>query len=303
MRNSIGRRAFLQSAIAVAAATRLRGQATVSEWGGPVLDVHLHLRQNADGNYHHIEGAGVSRAVLLSGAASGAHAKELMAAYPGRFVWFGGADVTQPDAIDRLRAALDEGAIGLGEMKSRVEAAGPEMQRVYALAAERNVPVTIHFQEVTQPGSVGLYNTGLKKFDAMLKAYPKTKFFGHADAFWANVSADYAEDTAYPTGKIKPGGVTDRLLSDFPNLYADMSANSCNNFLTRDPEFAAAFLVRHQDKLIFGSDCGCLDGRGGGAANNRCVARATLTALKDLASPAVFRKITWENGTRLLQLR
>ena len=104
-------------------------------------------------------------------------------------------------------------------------------------------------------------------------------------------------------GKIKPGGVTDRLLSDFANLYADMSANSCNNFLTRDPEFAAGFLERHQDKLIFGSDCGCLDGHGGGAANNRCVARATLTALKNLASPSVFRKITWENATRLLGLR
>ena len=99
------------------------------------------------------------------------------------------------------------------------------MQRVYALAAELNVPVTIHFQEVNQPGSPGTYNTGLKKFDAMLKAFPKTTFIGHADAFWANVSADYAEDTAYPTGRITPGGATDRLLTEYPNLLADMSAN------------------------------------------------------------------------------
>ena len=300
MRESIGRRAFLQSAIAFAAASRLHGQGAASEWGGPVLDVHLHLRPNADGNFNHIEGAGVAKAVLLSNATAASHAKELIAAYPGRFVWFASTDVTQPDAVERLRAALQDGAIGLGEMKSRVEAAGPEMQRVYALAAERNVPVTIHFQEISQPGSVGTYNTGLKKFDAMLKAFPRTKFFGHADAFWANVSADYAEETAYPTGRIKPGGVTDRLLSDFANLYADMSANSCNNFLSRDPEFAAGFLERHQDKLVFGSDCQCQDGHGAGTANNRCVARATLTALKTLASPAVVRKITWENGTRLL---
>src|SRR5204862_2311881 len=102
--------------------------------------------------------------------------------------------------------------------------------------------------------------------DAMLKAFPKTTFIGHADAFWANVSADYAEDTSYPTGRIKPGGVTDQFLSDYPNLFADMSANSCNNFLNRDPEFAVAFLVRHQNKLMFGSDCSCLDGRGTVAA-------------------------------------
>ena len=157
----------------------------------------------------------------------------------------------------------------------------------------------MHFQEVNQPNSPGTYNTGLKQFDAMLKKYPKTTFIGHADAFWANVSADYAEDTSYPKGPIKPGGVTDKFLGEYPNLYADMSANSGNNFLNRDPEFAAAFLVRHQNKLMFGSDCPCPDGKGG--ATGRCIARATLTMLKKLAPPDVFRKIVWENGTRLLR--
>src|SRR5437667_4533606 len=296
----MNRRRFLESALALAAVSRLRAQgAQVQEWGGPVLDVHLHLRPTMDGNFNHIQGSGVTKAVLLTNVNAEDHAKEVAAAYPGRFVRFASIDVTQPDAVVRLRDAIRDGAIGLGEIKSQVEAAGPEMRRLYALAAELDVPITIHFQEVSQPGSAGTYNRGVRKFDAMLKAFPTTRFIGHADAFWANVSADYAEDTAYPTGRIKPGGVTDRFLSDYPNLYADMSANSCNNFLTRDPEFAAGFLVRHQDKLIFGSDCQCLDGRGGGAANNRCVARATLTALKSLASPSVFKKITWENGTRL----
>ena len=213
--------------------------------------------------------------------------------------------MTQPDAIDYLRKAAQGGAIGFGEIKSQVAAAGPEMQRLYALAAELNLPITIHFQEVNQPNSPGTFNTGLKQFDAMLKKFPKTTFIGHADAFWANVSADYAEDTSYPKGPIKPGGVTDKFLGDYPNLYADMSANSGNNFLNRDPEFAAAFLVRHQNKLMFGSDCSCADGRGTsgrGASAGRCIARATLTMLKKLAPPDVFRKIVWENGTRLLKL-
>jgi len=245
-------------------------------------------------------------------------AKEIVLKYPGRFVRFASVDVTQADAFAQLRAAVKDGAIGLGEIKSHVEAAGLEMQKLYALAAELDVPITIHFQEISQPGSPGTYNTGLKKFDAILKAFPKTKFIGHADAFWANVSADYAEDTAYPKGRIKPGGVSDRFLSDYGNMYADMSANSCNNFLNRDPEFAAAFLERHQNKLMFGSDCGCLDGRGTAPARQgaptlagpaspaplagKCIARETLGALKRLASPAVFRKISWENGTRLLRI-
>ncbi len=297
----IGRREFLQSAIALAATSRLGAQTSpATEWGGPVLDIHLHLRSTAEGTFNHIQGSGVAKAVLLASVTAEDRAKEVAAAYPGRFTRFASIDVTLPDATDRLRRAVQSGAVGFGEIKSQVEAAGPEMQRLYALAAELDVPITIHFQEVSQPGSQGTFNTGLKKFDAMLKAFPKTKFIGHADAFWANVSADYAEDTSYPTGRIKPGGVTDRFLGDYANLYADMSANSGNNFLNRDPEFAAGFLERHQNKLMFGSDCACADGRGG--SSGRCIARATLTALKKLTTPGVFRKITWENGSRVIAL-
>jgi len=301
MSDAIGRREFLQSVAIVAAASRAGAQTTPpGEWGTSVLDIHLHPRATVEGNVLHLDGAGVTKAVLLTGANAEDRAKQSIAAHPGRFVRFASVDMTLPDAIDRLRMAAKGGAIGFGEIKSQVAAAGPEMQRLYALAAELNLPITIHFQEVSQPGSPGTFNTGLKKFDAMLKAYPKTTFIGHADAFWANVSADYAEDTSYPKGPIKPGGVTDRFLGDYANLFADMSANSGNNFLNRDPEFAAGFLVRHQNKLMFGSDCPCPDGRGG--TSGRCVARATLTMLKKLAPPEVFRKIVWENATRLLKM-
>ncbi len=227
MSDAIGRREFLQSVAVIAAAARAGGQTqTAGEWGSPVLDIHLHPRATVEGNIRHLDGAGVAKAVLLTGANAEERAKQAVAAHPARFVRFASIDMTQPDAIDRLRAAAKGGAIGFGEIKSQVAAAGPEMQRLYALAAELNVPITMHFQEVSQPGSPGTFNTGLKTFDAMLRAYPKTTFIGHADAFWANVSADYAEDTSYPKGPIKPGGVTDRFLGEYPNLYADMSANS-----------------------------------------------------------------------------
>jgi predicted TIM-barrel fold metal-dependent hydrolase len=245
----------------------------------------------------------VTKAVLLTGAAAEARAKQTVAAHPTRFVRVASIDMTQPDAIDYLRKAAKGGALGFGEIKSQVAAASPEMQRLYAVAAELNLPITIHFQEVNQPNSPGTFNTGLKQFDAMLKKFPRTTFIGHADAFWANVSADYAEDTSYPKGPITPGGATDRFLGEYPNLYADMSANSGNNFLNRDPEFAARFLERHQNKLMFGSDCSCADGRGTsgrGAAAGRCIARATLTMLKKLAPADQFRKIVWENGNRVL---
>ena len=98
------------------------------------------------------------------------------------------------------------------------------------------------------------------------------------------------------------------MLSEFDNLHADMSANSGRNMLGRDPDFASAFLVRHQNKLLFGSDCPCRDGHGTGAVSleplikNKCVARETLTALKQLASPELFRKIVWTNSHQLLNI-
>jgi predicted TIM-barrel fold metal-dependent hydrolase len=184
---------------------------------------------------------------------------------------------------------------------------------MYALAGELGVPILIHFQEVPHTPTEGVFATGFRHFEAMLKAYPRTKFIGHADAFWANISADYANEAAYPTGKIKPGGVTDKLLGDYPNLFGDLAANSGNNALSRDPEYTPGFLERHQDKLIFGSDCSCSDGKGGGVsqANNpaaariagKCVARETLSLLKRTTSPAVFRKLTWENAQRTYRLK
>ena len=57
-------------------------------------------------------------------------------------------------------------------------------------------------------------------------------------------------------------GYTDRLLSDYPNMYGDLSAGSGLNALTRDEDFARDFLIRHRDRLLFGSDCNDRDGGG-----------------------------------------
>jgi predicted TIM-barrel fold metal-dependent hydrolase len=296
---SLNRREFLAALAAATSVPSAAAQQTPAAWPSPVVDIHAHLRQSAAGNIAHLDGSGVTRAVLLANVSASDRARGAVASDSSRFVRFATADVKDPDVFDLLAREVRAGALGFGEIKSQVAAAGPEMQRLYALAADLGVPVLMHFQEVSQPGSAGTFNTGLKTFDAMLKKYPRTIFIGHADAFWANVSADYAEDTSYPKGPIKPGGVTDRFLGEFPNLFADMSANSGNNFLRRDPEFAAKFLERHQDKLMFGSDCPCPDGRG----TVRCIARETLTAVKTLAPPDVFRKIAWDNAHRVIKIR
>ena len=314
---TINRRAFIQGmavAAASASALPLLGQeGFTNEWGGPVVDCHHHMRQTPEANLAHINGAGISNAMFLARDSSAAAVAAAQAQYPGRFLgWFAGTDITKPEAADLLTNAVKSGALGIGEIKSHAAAASPEFRRMYELAADLNVPILIHFQEVPHTPTEGTFASGFKDFEAILKSYPKTHFIGHADAFWANISADYNNETAYPIGPIKRGGLTDKLLSDYPNLYADLSANSGNNALSRDPEFTLDFLKRHESKCIFGSDCGCTDGKGGGVsqANNpaaarlagKCVARETLALLRNTLSPASFRRITWENAHAIYKL-
>lgn len=311
----ISRREFLGTVAAAAVVPALRAQEQAgAEWGSPVFDLHHHMRPVAANNLAHVDGAGITKANLLTRGAVQPQVKALEALAPGRFTWFSTFDITKPDAEAQLTQAVKDGAQGFGELKFHVAADGPELRRMYALAADLKVPLLVHFQEVDHFAGEGAWSTGYAKtFGSLLEAYPKTTFIGHADAFWANVSADYHNDAAYPSGPIARGGITDKLLGDYPNLFGDCSANSGNNALSRDPSFTPDFLRRHQDKLLFGSDCSCADGHGAGVsqANNpaaarltgKCVARETLTVLRKSASPEVFRKIVWGNAHKLLTIR
>lgn len=295
------RREFVQKVLSISAAAAVRGTAADSPWGGPVLDIHLHPRREGAEEIDHLEGSGVRKAVLLPGAATNDRAIAVAAKHPDRFVRFTNADVRESRASELIRSALKGGAIGVGELKYPVQVDGAEMRRVYDIAAELRVPVLIHFEE-------GGFNSGIKRLPDLLKSYPRTTFIGHAQSWWSNISADVENEAGYPSGRVKPGGLTDKLLADYPNIYGDLSANSGRNALARDPDFTAAFLTRHRQKLMFGSDCPCRDGKGAGqvstsaALKGKCIARETLALLQRMASPDLFRTITWQNGVALLRI-
>jgi predicted TIM-barrel fold metal-dependent hydrolase len=281
-------------------------------WGGPVLDTHLHLRTDPDACYTHMQGCGVTHAVLLTRAPDEDKAKQEMERRAGHFVRSVSLDPAQENAAEALRSTIRGGAVSIGELKYHLALDSVEMRRVYDVAAELRVPVMMHIQSFPHFKGELPYNTGYDQFDKILKAYPRTNFLGHGDLFWANISADVPTDRGYPSGPVKAGGITDKWLSDYPNLYADMSANSGNNALSRDPDFSRDFIVRHREKLVFGSDCSCTDGNGGGISQNnnpeanrlagKCVARATLGLCQQLTTPEIFRQISWENGRHLFRV-
>src|SRR5207247_3098603 len=95
------------------------------------------------------------------------------------------------------------------------------------------------------------------------------------------------------------GSSTARYLSDYPNMYGDLSAGSGLNALQRDENHARHFIQRHQDKLIYGSDCNDLLGSGLG-----CQGAQTIATLRRLApSNTIERKLFYGNAWRVFRLR
>jgi predicted TIM-barrel fold metal-dependent hydrolase len=284
-----------------------------------MIDTHEHLWNypNADHLLAHQDVHGIRRTVVLpiDGVLAAARRDPfndfpLAAAwaacqqYPDRLVPFVHVDPRRPDALDTIRRYHALGAKGFGEHKLHMPCDAPEALAVYRLCGELGLPVLLHLE-------YGNYSYNVEAFGDVVRAHPQTAFIGHAQAWWANVSADPPRApnvpgfSAYPTGPVTPGGLTDRWLTEYPNLYADLSAGSALNALTRDPEFARGFVNRHRAKLMWATDCPCLDGRGS-SPNGRqrpCFAAQSLAALKELcADQATYDDIVEHNAARLLKL-
>jgi len=155
-------------------------------------------------------------------------------------------------ASDMLKSYVDAGCRGFGEHKPGLPIDDPLSMRLYNLCGEFKLPVLFHLdaqRNTDKPGLPGL--------EAVLKTHPQTNFIGHGPGFWASISGDVTTPQAlggYPKGDVAEGGALDRLMSAYPNLYGDLSAGSGAGALKRDLKFAAGFLSRRQDRLMFGSD-------------------------------------------------
>jgi hypothetical protein len=140
---------------------------------------------------------------------------------------------------------------------------------------------------------------GFERFGKVLEKYPKTNFLGHAQTWWGNIDKQHDQAQMYPKGPVTPGGLTDRYLRDYPNMFADLSAGSGLNALTRDEDHTRSFFERHQDKLIYGSDCADRFGRGA-----QCQGAQTIAAIRRLApSKTIERKLLYENAKQLFRIQ
>ncbi len=265
-----------------------------------IIDVHLHCNVGIERVISHMDNTGVSKCWAL--ALEEPKLKEFSCPtelglagaerYPDRIIPFCHVDVRREDAVDRILRYASMGCKGFGEHKMHISVDDERMMRIYDVCNELCWPVLIHFQET---GANGGYSWGIERFDRIVKRYPNIKFVGHAGSWWQFISADASGRDGLDTGRIVPIGLIDRLLGMYPNLYADLSAGSGLNALTRDVEFMRDFIVRHRKKLLFGSDCSC-DG-----TDENCYAKLIMSAIRALTSDdSVLQDIFYGNAFRLV---
>jgi predicted TIM-barrel fold metal-dependent hydrolase len=256
----------------------------------PVVDAHNHLgRWLTDGwsapdvaaLLDVMDACGIATIVNLDGM----WGPELQAnldrydrAHPGRFVTFCQLDWTVTDTpgfgdrlAEQLVRCLDDGARGLKVWKGLglrlrddrgdlIMPGDARLQPIWATAAERGVPVTIHVGDpVAFFDPIDGRNERLEEllanpdwwfgdrerfppldriiesFEALVAANPSTTFVG------AHVAC-LAEDLDW----------VDRMLSTYPNLFADIAARIAE--LGRQPRRARELFMKHPDRILFGTD-------------------------------------------------
>ena len=190
--------------------------------------------------------------------------------------------------VDLLGRYKEAGARGFGEHKWGGPIDDPRNIELVKACAEIGLPVLFHLDDIRntdQPGLPGL--------ERLLQAVPDATLIGHGPGWWASISGAVTkkEFGGYPRGDVMPGGALDRLLTKYPNLYADLSAGSGNNAIRRDLDFGREFLIRNADKILFGSDY---------LAENQAVGQFELLNELELAE-SVQEKILFRNAQTIIK--
>lgn len=224
---------------------------------------------------------------------------------PDRLIPFGNADPrwggnsASTDFSWLLERFVEMGCVGMGEVSANIYFDDPRAVNFFRQCGEWDLPVTI---ESTGPGE-GHYgfidDIGSPHLERLLMKVPDTIIIGHGPGFWADIGDGITieEKSGYPQGPIRKEGAIPRLLREYPNLYADISAQSGYNALTRDREFGINFLNEFQDRLLFGTDV-CFGDEEGRTRHLKYLKK--LLEEGEITKKA-FEKITYRNALKIMK--
>lgn len=178
--------------------------------------------------------------------------------FPNRFILGYCPDPTKPNAPALLEAAAKIHGIKVcGEWKFRLPIDDPRCIELFRAAGSLNLPVVLHLDIPWLNGQYQpeWYGGTVDNLERAIKASPDTKFIGHAPGFWREISRNEGNEAElYPQGKVTADGRLYQMFDQYPNLYADLSAQSGLGALKRDPAHARTFIQRFGRRLLFGRD-------------------------------------------------
>lgn len=249
----------------------------------PVIDIHNHLGrlENLEAYLKEMDEAGIRIAVSLDGHSAGDFYKEHLAAVnkvaKDRMLVFFAPDwyrIDEPgfgeNEARRLEEAVKMGVRGLKVFKNLgltvkdksgkiVPVDDPRLDPVWAKCGELGIPVMIHssdpkaffkpldrfnerYDELGAHPRWSFYGDQypskeeiLKQRNNMIARHPNTIFIG---AHMANLPEELGRVAIW--------------LEQYPNLYVDIDARISE--LGRQPYTARKFIIKYQDRVMFGSD-------------------------------------------------
>jgi uncharacterized protein len=249
----------------------------------PVIDVHNHLRDldKTEEYLAEMDAAGVWKCVSLDGNSAGdffkEHIKVSHAISKERFLVYFRPDFTkidEPNFGEKEAARLEEAvrmgacglkiskALGLGDRDKTgklITVDDPRIDPIWAKCGELGIPVEIH---VSDPKA---FFTPIDKFNERfdeLGAHPSWSFYGSDFPSKMEILEARNRVIARHPNTIFIGAHLGNLpeelhqvaawLDVYPNFYVDIDARISE--LGRQPHTARKFLIKYQDRVMFGTD-------------------------------------------------
>ena len=254
----------------------------------PVVDAHNHLSPNnhatsmeADASelLAKMEEYDIRMIIDLDGKVGAAGEKQLQMseAYPDKFVTFVRVDFStleEPDFAHRINKRVDEyvrrGAGGIKFLKELglnvkdstgkyIKPCDPRLKPIWEAAAKHDIPVTIHIGDpIAFFDPIDEYN---ERYEELI-VHPNWSFadpefyrFDELVESGMNLMRNNP-DTRFIIPHM--GGIAEdlvrvgKMLDEFPNMYVDTAERIAE--LGRQPYSARKFLIKYQDRVLYGTD-------------------------------------------------